>query len=455
MRLRHFLVLAALVPGVAAAQVWEKTIAPGLVYREEVDLTIPRVIHALRWSLKSETVHAVPELGQGVVYAEDKTKGRETVGKMVARTGAIAGLNADFFPYTGDPLGVMVRHGELLSIQGYKRSVMAWGPDVAAIGKIPFDGSVKIEGLPEIGINEFNQECGQNSICVNTPSVGISPSRAPNIRVLVKISAPAWFPTGVNTGEVIALVADELSVKVPKGHAMIVATGTKIPLLSRVRVGQKVTFTFKSTGYDWAKIDQAVGGGPDLVRNGQISIDADVQKFDAAFVNTRHPRSAVGRTKEGDLWFVVVEGAQTTSNGISLPDLAKVMKRLGCIDAMNLDGGGSSTMNVLGLTINRPSDKVEREVASGVMFYGPKPAAGTETLTLKTPETMKVGDQLTLSVLGLENQPLPNADVLWSCQGVGGWIDQGGLLRAEVPGTMTVSAFTRGQFLVKQITVER
>src|SRR5579862_9575548 len=87
---------------ICCAQVWEKPIAPGLVYRMEIDSAIPRVIHALRFSPGSPT-KAMTDLAGRTVFEETPTKGCETLSQMVAEQGAIAGINANFFPYTGDP----------------------------------------------------------------------------------------------------------------------------------------------------------------------------------------------------------------------------------------------------------------------------------------------------------------------------------------------------------------
>src|SRR4051794_14743086 len=108
MRVKLSLLLVGLA-SIAGAQVWEKQVAPGLLYREEVDLTAPRIIHALRFTPGSQTT-AKAVLAGGGIFEENATKGRGVVSEIVAGEGAIAGINADFFPYTGDPLGAMMRN---------------------------------------------------------------------------------------------------------------------------------------------------------------------------------------------------------------------------------------------------------------------------------------------------------------------------------------------------------
>src|SRR5689334_7934602 len=135
--MRVSLLLLAAVPCSAPAQVWEKLVSPGVVYRMEVDNSIPRVIHAIRFAREAGTVAIEPELAQGRVFdKDDDRKGREALSEVVKRTEAIAGVNGDFFPWTGDPLGAMVRDGELVSRPYRGRSVFAWGPEYCAVSRI-------------------------------------------------------------------------------------------------------------------------------------------------------------------------------------------------------------------------------------------------------------------------------------------------------------------------------
>src|SRR3989338_2742447 len=90
-----------------------------------------------------------------------------------------------------------------------------------------------------------------------------------------------------------------------------------------------------------------IAGGPRLISNGSIHITADEEKFKNDVKNSRTSRTAVGITKEYNLMFLVIEGnnhSESKRVGATLKDLAEIMTDMGVIDAMNLDGGGSSTM---------------------------------------------------------------------------------------------------------------
>jgi exopolysaccharide biosynthesis protein len=100
----------------------------------------------------------------------------------------------------------------------------------------------------------------------------------------------------------------------------------------------------------------------------------DLSACNPGFVNTKHPRSAVALTKEGKILFIVVDGRRKgKSEGISIPELTHLLRVLGCRDALNLDGGGSSTLwnaSLPGKGIaNTPSGNAERKVANSLCVY--------------------------------------------------------------------------------------
>ena len=98
-----------------------------------------------------------------------------------------------------------------------------------------------------------------------------------------------------------------------------------------------------------------MNSGPLLIYNQQI------EELDTtAFTKLRHPRSAVGIKADGKVILLTVDGRQQNSAGMSLPELTKLMKWLGCVSAINLDGGGSTTLWVSSApengVVNYPSD---------------------------------------------------------------------------------------------------
>lgn len=121
------------------------------------------------------------------------------------------------------------------------------------------------------------------------------------------------------------------------------------------------------------KIQTAIGGGPVLVQNGQIKITNNEElKFAGKAINDKHPRTAMGYTKDNQLIILVVEGRNPDAGGASLVQLATIMKDLGCVEALNLDGGGSSCMLVNGKETIKPSDKAGQRSVPAVFLIQAK-----------------------------------------------------------------------------------
>ena len=107
-------------------------------------------------------------------------------------------------------------------------------------------------------------------------------------------------------------------------------------------------------------VDFVVGGSHVLIENGEPG--------GGSLPAGRHPRTAIGIDDEDFAYLVVVDGRSSASSGMSLAELQRYLDGLGLLNAINLDGGGSSTMVLQGSVVNTPSDGRERSVASVVEF---------------------------------------------------------------------------------------
>ncbi|AWL13100.1 hypothetical protein HMF8227_02648 [Saliniradius amylolyticus] len=126
--------------------------------------------------------------------------------------------------------------------------------------------------------------------------------------------------------------------------------------------------TYPYKGTIWNK-EHAVGGGPILIRNGVRVDNLGHELFPKDIVASVAPRTAIGLTDDNRLIMLVVDGRQPEfSVGVSLEQLTDLLLQLGSVDAMNLDGGGSSVMLVRGEVVNRPSDGRERAVKTALMI---------------------------------------------------------------------------------------
>jgi hypothetical protein len=107
----------------------------------------------------------------------------------------------------------------------------------------------------------------------------------------------------------------------------------------------------------------AIGGGPVLLQNGQVKISNNEElKFAGKAINDKHPRTAMGYTKDDKLIILVIEGRNPNAGGANLTQEAQILKDLGCVEALNLDGGGSSCLLINGKETIKPSDKSQRAV---------------------------------------------------------------------------------------------
>lgn len=120
------------------------------------------------------------------------------------------------------------------------------------------------------------------------------------------------------------------------------------------------------------KAQTAIGGGPVLINAGQIVNTWEEELFEVGGVepDSSHPRTAIGITADNKMIMFVCEGRNMTEGvkGFTTGEVAEIMKELGCVEAINLDGGGSSCMLVNGKETIRVSDGTQRAVASAVMF---------------------------------------------------------------------------------------
>ena len=184
-----------------------------------------------------------------------------------------------------------------------------------------------------------------------------------------------------------------------------------------------------------------MGGGPELLHDGK-NVAPTVGEFNAA----RHPRTVVGRDARGGVWFLAIDGRMNQSLGASLPESAALAQRLGMVDAMNLDGGGSTTMNLFGGTINRPSGGIDRAVGNAVLFFGPRPA--DQGLL---PLVLTAGNRLVL--FDARRLPIDGQRIVWSAQGKA-WIDGDGVLHPLETGETVVRAVYEGRVYETKVTLE-
>jgi hypothetical protein len=425
-------------------QTWEKSISPGFSFRMQVDSSFPRTYVAVRMTRGAEGVTALPALPNKTVFDNSPTVGRGTMTKTAEQYSAFGAINADFFPFssdraTGDPLGFMAAAGELISGPGRQRSSFAWGENESKTGVASMIATAQPSGGAPLKISGINEECPLNAITLYSPIAGLALVKQPSIALFLEPTSTKIPLDGQVNTKVVAVTSNVTSTPVNPSQWILAGNGTAADSLRSIPVGSTVTVTIKCAGFDWNKTPNVVGGGPNLISNGETRITAEEEGFGASFASTRHPRTAVGRTKDGDIWWVVVDGRSKHSVGASLPELADIMRSLGCIDAINLDGGGSSSLVLGGAPVNHPSGGVERAVANGVVFKVPTNAISP----VKSIRAERTGTRARLSALDASGKVIPNAQVIWQCSGRA-WVDQAGVVHSLTGGDVKVSAWCGG-----------
>jgi len=208
----------------------------------------------------------------------------------------------------------------------------------------------------------------------------------------VEIVAQANLPLRPNTPltATVRAISTTGNAVIPRDGIVLVATGDAAAIAQTLTPDANLQLLINLTpldaSFDPRDIVWAIGGGPRLVRNGQVSVEYAAENFSAKFAETKHPRTAVG-LKSDALLFVVVDGRQPGySEGMTLFELAEFLRNAGCTDALNLDGGGSTTLWVRGAVVNRPSDGRERPIANALLLLNLFPPQPLVRLWVKAPE---------------------------------------------------------------------
>lgn len=287
------------------------------------------------------------------VLSNGAVQGLETLSSMSAAARAVAAVNGSYFALNGEIIGLLKINGEIVSSSNIARTAVGIFPD----GRIVFD-QVNWQGYAElpdgrVDISGVNRARGDDELILYTGYYG--PATGTNPYGAEYVIGPDGRVTGVGQG----------NTPIGAGSMVLSAHGTSAKQLAGLKVGDKVTI-HQSLGKDWDTVTHALGAGPMLIKEGSIYLTTKTEEFGSDVAGGRAPRTALGLTKEGQILLVVVDGRQAASIGLTLLELALFMQELGAVEAMNLDGGGSSELVINDKIINRPSDGRERKVAAAL-----------------------------------------------------------------------------------------
>jgi Phosphodiester glycosidase len=356
-----------------------EVVAPGVVYLTSTDPSLvdppaPTSVFLLR--LDPAGVRLTSALGH------DEVLGAEPVEAIAARHHAVAAVNGGFFnTQNGESIGVLKIASELVSDDAaVKGAVIIRSPpqgrteldfdQVAARASLTFHAGGHDWTIPIDGVDTTR---GRGKLMLFTPSYHADTDTAAN--------GVEWVLEG-RPLRVAAVRRDVGHTPIPPQGAVLSYGGLTLPpalaaLTSGVTVSIRTAWT-SVNGLPAARFDRAdaIVNGAGLLRVHGRAPDNWQQAEGlnpASFIDMRHPRTFIGKDGQGFIWLGVVDGRQPDHGvGMTFADLERLCDRLGLTDALNLDGGGSTTMVVLGRIVNHPSDAA-----------GPRPVSDAILVTVR------------------------------------------------------------------------
>ena len=364
-----------------------RELAPGVSYRQFVDPHGPFVAYVIRVDLRRA------DLDLRHIRAFDRLKGREKVSSMVrratglrARDTILAAVNADFFDLkTGETENNQVVAGEWWKglkvtdspYDTYDNVHVQFAMDAARhplIDRFILDGKAwSRTGVmtPIVNVNH-NPSGVPEGTALYTSRFG---SATP--RDTARLTAEATLVAAGTRGDTLIFVRrGETSAAsgsaIPQGGAVLAGYADRAKEIRAMADGDTVRILLAPLprAPKGSPVSLIVGGWPRILRDGEnIAGDAaTVEGTISRNAEARHPRTSVGFSRDSStLFLVAVDGRTQRSVGATLVELAALMRRLGAWQAMNFDGGGSTTMVVGGAVMNIPSDSAgERAVGSAL-----------------------------------------------------------------------------------------
>ncbi len=303
--------------------------------------------------------------------ALDKVVGTERTSSIAQRGGALAATNGGYFrtdgPYRGEPAGIVVKAGKILSEPYRQRPGLAVSNRGRRTRLAVVDTVVRIEAVASKTarrrLDGVNRPRLPDELILFTPELD-----------LTTMTGPEGTEVIIDRGRVAAVRDGRGAASIPRSGWVLSGSGAaaawlraelrpgaRCELRSEVRLSPRPPFN----------ADFVVGGGPRLVRNGRPAA-GDPGTYGPGFANARHPRTAAGIRTDGRILLVTVDGRQPErSVGMTIAELAALLIELGAVEAINMDGGGSTTMVVAGRVVNGPSDlSGERPVGDAILVLG-------------------------------------------------------------------------------------
>lgn len=287
-----------------------------------------------------------------------------------------AGVNADFFGYS-KPIGSTVINNEIWYANN--NGWTGWGIDAdkkTLLGNSTFSGTVTSSNGTSANLTSVNNARAENNLVIYTPKYGTTSGT--NDYGYEVIITPIDGSLRFGTMEMTVAEAPHVkgSTTIPAGSYVLSGHGTAATFVAGLTQGEKITINTQMKLGDNTIIPTQLAGGQPMILSGGVVLNTESALDHLTALN---PRTAVGYDATGTkLVLLVVDGRSTASQGCVSKVLADIMREVGCSEAMNFDGGGSSALytKVLGVR-NDPSDGKERAVTNGVFAVSNAPVDNT------------------------------------------------------------------------------
>lgn len=273
--------------------------------------------------------------------SENTLKSRRSISMIAQNNKAIVALNGTYFkPQTGVPLGTLMINKKIFTGPIYDRVAFGiFDNGEFDVARIQLNATLKGKGVT-IKVDNINQPRMLSTyVLAYTQEWGKTSPYAPKYGVNLQIE------------DNIITKASANPIEIPENGYVI--SGPKSILYQFL--DKKEAKLVVNTNPEWKNVKHIISGGPYLVKDGAVFVDMTAQKLGA--IGGRNPRSAIGYTQDNNLILAAVDGREGSSIGMTLMELGNFMKEAGCINAINLDGGGSTVMYVNGQIVNKPAQR--------------------------------------------------------------------------------------------------
>jgi hypothetical protein len=352
-----------------------RQIRRGITYSIYNSSQMSLVAYVLKMSLNSIDIKLIPAFGQ-----------REETSSIAKRSHAFIAINGSNYrrggKYNGNRVNLFYLNSQLITDLGLARGSFGWRSmtETALIDTMYTMLSLQINNQA-FPIDQINQPRGSKQSALYT-----------HVADITLLAHNQGTNIIINDQGIITEITQNLP-NIIKSNWYIYQIDQNFTQIIKEGMAARFAFDIQSrkTGTSYLDYDFLFGGAGLLLQNGiivtdnlyeefsqgnaivhcndEIAADFHTKEMQKWLIEQRHPRTALGITKNNELCIAVIDGRQSTSDGLTLKELALFMHQQECLDALNIGGGGCTTLYIEGELVNKPSDQTERPVSEALCFY--------------------------------------------------------------------------------------